>query len=272
MTKKLMALAFGGVAMLMAGPALADGYKRAPVAAACCDTNWNGIYFGGGFGWAALLTNQDDHWASTGNSNRQELGSDGAFGFLRIGLDRQIHSGFVLGAFADYEFHDIGIGGSSSNSSRRQKKSYHYNPITTNFDLVENDASLDSTWAVGARLGLVRSCCTMWYVNGGYTQAELDRTFRVSNNTIVGNSNSDVTVGGWFAGAGVEQQLGKGFSLFMEYRYASFETKDVFNGTYTLGGVNDTHRHEVDPIIHSVRFGLSYKFDVHQRAAVVPLK
>jgi outer membrane immunogenic protein len=270
MTKKLMALAFGA-AMLMAGPALADGYKRAPVAAACCDANWNGIYFGGGFGWAALLTNQDDHWASTGNSNRQELGSDGAFGFLRIGLDRQVHSGIVLGAFADYEFHDIGIGGSSSNSSRRQKKSYYYNSTTTTFDLVENDASLDSTWAVGARLGLVRSCCTMWYVNGGYTQAELDRTFRLNNATVVGSRN-DVTVGGYFVGAGVEQQLGKGFALSMEYRYASFETKDVFNGSYTLGGVPDTHRHEIDPIIHSVRFGLTYKFDVHQRAAVVPLK
>ena len=39
MTKKLMALAITGAAMLMAGPALADGYKRAPAAVACCDAN-----------------------------------------------------------------------------------------------------------------------------------------------------------------------------------------------------------------------------------------
>ena len=271
MTKKLMALAFGGAAMLMAGPALADGYKRAPVAAVCCDANWNGVYFGGGFGWAALLTNQDDHWASTGNSNRQELGSDGAFGFLRIGLDRQIHSGFVLGAFADYEFHDIGIGGSSSNSSRRQKKYYHYTAPTT-FDLVENDASLDSTWAVGARLGLVRNCCTMWYLNAGYTQADLDRTFRLSNGSIVGNSNNDVTVGGWFVGAGVEQQLGKGFFLSMEYRYATYETEGRLQ-RHVYARRRDRYSSPRGRSDHPLgALGLTYKFDIHQRAAVVPLK
>ena len=56
MTRKLMALAFGGAAVLMASPALADGYtaKAAPVA--CCEANWNGIYFGGG-----VWLGRDDH-------------------------------------------------------------------------------------------------------------------------------------------------------------------------------------------------------------------
>src|SRR5436189_3332382 len=96
MTKKLMALAFGGAAVLMASPALADGYaaKAAPVA--CCEANWNGIYFGGGVGWGAMITGQTDSFgpvAPVGTVNEHEFGSDGVFGFLRLGLDRQVHPG-----------------------------------------------------------------------------------------------------------------------------------------------------------------------------------
>jgi outer membrane immunogenic protein len=265
-----MALAVGGAAVLMASPALADGYKAQAAPVACCEANWNGVYFGGGVGWGAMITGHSDSFgplAPVGTVNQQDIGSDGVFGFLRLGLDRQIHSGFVLGAFADFEFHDIGILGNLSNQRRAKKK--YYGPPPAN-DVFQHDVNLDTAWAIGARLGLVRSCCTMWYINGGYTQADVDFTFTANNVTIPG-SRHDVTLGGWFLGGGVEQQLGRGLALSLEYRYASYDSKEVFNGTNNITGTPLLHREEIDPTIHTVRLGLTYKFDVHNRAAV-PLK
>ena len=65
MTRKLMALALGGAAALMASPALADGYKAKAAPVACCEANWNGIYFGGGVGWGAMITDHSDRFGPT---------------------------------------------------------------------------------------------------------------------------------------------------------------------------------------------------------------
>ena len=102
MTKKMMALAFSAAATLMAGSALADGYMAKGSPVVCCEANWNGIYFGGGLGLSSMITGQTDSFgpvAPVGNINEHEFGSEGGFVFLRVGLDRQIHSGIVLGAF-----------------------------------------------------------------------------------------------------------------------------------------------------------------------------
>jgi outer membrane immunogenic protein len=267
MTKKLMALALSGAAVFMASPALADGYKPKAAPVACCEANWNGIYFGGGVGWGAMITGQTDSFgpaAPVGTVNEHEFGSDGVFGFLRLGLDRQVHPGIVLGAFADFEFHDVGIFGRVS-SQRRATKFF-----TAGTDTFRTDVDLDTSWAVGARLGFVRSCCTMWYINAGYTQADVNFKFTQNNVTVPGTRN-DVTVAGWFLGGGVEQQLGRGFALNLEYRLASYESKEVFNGQYTINTVNSFHREELDPTVHTVRLGVIYKFDVHT-PRVEPLK
>jgi outer membrane immunogenic protein len=268
MTKRFMVLAVSGAAVLMASPALADGYKAKAAPVACCEANWNGIYFGGGIGWAAMIAGQTDSFGPTapvGTVNEHEFGSDGVFGFLRVGLDRQIHPGIVLGAFADFEFHDVGAFGKLS-SQRQATKLF-----TAGTDVFRRDVDLDTAWAVGARLGFVRSCCTMWYINGGYTEADINFKFTQNGVTVPG-TRSDVTVSGWFIGGGVEQQLARGFALSLEYRLANYDSKDVFNGQYLVGGVNSFHREELDPTIHTVRLGLTYKFDVHSRPQMEPLK
>jgi opacity protein-like surface antigen len=111
----------------------------------------------------------------------------------------------------------------------------------------------------------------MWYINAGYTQADVDFKFTRNNVTVPGTRN-DVTLSGWFLGGGVEQQLSRGFALSLEYRLASYDSKEVFNGQYSINGANQFHREELDPTVHTVRLGLTYKFDVHNRAAAVPLK
>ena len=112
----------------------------------------------------------------------------------------------------------------------------------------------------------------MWYINAGYTQADVDFTFTLNNVTVPGSRN-DVTLGGWFIGGGVEQQLGRGFALSMEYRYANYDVEGSLQ-RFVHDGRREPmfHREELDPTIHTVRLGLTYKFDVHNRAAAVPLK
>jgi len=102
----------------------------------------------------------------------------------------------------------------------------------------------------------------MWYINGGYTQADLNFKFTQNGVSVPGTRN-DVTVPGWFIGGGVEQQFGRGFALSLEYRLAEYESKDVFNGAYTMVGVTNVHREELEPTVHTLRLGLTYKFDVH---------
>ena len=57
----------------------------------------------------------------------------------------------------------------------------------------------------------------------------------------------------------------------MEYRYAAYESKEVYTGRYVVNLIEETHRQDIDPTVHSMRLGLTYKFDVHQRAPA-PLK
>lgn len=265
-----------GIAALivcLSGPAAADGYvspkslKDAP--SPCCEANWNGVYIGVALGWGSMVAGQDDDWGPgpgiTPFHNEHEFGSDGILGVLRIGLDRKIMHGIVIGAFADYEFHDLGFGGRSTNGRRTKEYIVAGNRFS-------RDVDANSGWAVGARLGLARDCCTMWYSTIGYTQTEIEFDFKRNDVDILGTKKS-TTFGGLFVGGGVEQQLGRGWALALEYRYAMYEDKLIFSGFHDgSGGILAYHDEKLFPNIHSVRLGLSYKFDVHGHRAVEPLK
>ena len=245
MTKKLMALALGGAAVLMASPALADGYaaKAAPVA--CCEANWNGIYVGAAIGVAAFITKQTDvvtpPGAPPGIDPFDGVAGRGFLGSVAVGLDRQIAPGIVVGIFADYDFTDAEFN--------------HTNGINEKI-------RMNDIWSVGARVGLARSCCALWYVTAGYTSADFKYHF-----ADTASYNFNTRVGGWFAGLGAEQQIGRGLALKLEYRFSRFD--DTSFSFVDGGGA----RHDVtkDPELHTIRLGLTYKFDVHTPRAV-PLK
>ena len=173
----------------------------------------------------------------------------------------------VIGAFADYEFHDAGIFGKAMRDRRDTKN------FVVGTDTFERTVDLNNAWAIGARIGMARSCCTLWYLNAGYTQAELESRFRI-NGADVSGARKDNRHDGWFWGGGVEQQLGRGFSLALEYRYATYDSKESFNGQYAMGGVTSWHQEELDPVVHTVRLGVNYKFDIHgaREAVAEPMK
>lgn len=205
----VLGIAAGAALALAATAASAEGRDRsikdAPLPGDCCQTHWGGLYVGAaaGYGIGTMTLNETD------------FSLKGAQGSVALGYDIQLNPGFVLGVFTDFAFGELD---------------------TT---LSETKFAIDNQWAIGARLGLVRSCCTMWYAMAGYTQAN----FEISD---VGLSIEE-TMKGYFVGLGVEQALSKNVSLRLEYRYSDYEDFTVLGLTF-------------DNEVHAVRLGANWRF------------
>jgi outer membrane immunogenic protein len=86
---------------------------------------------------------------------------------------------------------------------------------------------------------------TLFYVTAGAAWADVDYT-------SIG-SHSD-THFGWVAGAGIERALTPNLSARAEYLYYDFDSVTAAGGTVGPGPAS------LEPSMHTVRFGLNYKF------------
>ena len=86
---------------------------------------------------------------------------------------------------------------------------------------------------------------TLFYVTAGAAWADVDYA-------SIG-SHSD-THFGWVAGAGIERALTPNLSARVEYLYYDFDSVTAAGGTVGPG------QPRLDPSMHTVRFGLNYKF------------
>jgi outer membrane immunogenic protein len=208
-----LGIAAAAALALAAAEAGAEGYERgrsikdAVLPGDCCQTHWGGLYVGAAAGYG-LGTMRFVH------ADVSDPSLKGSQGSLALGYDFVLKPGLVLGAFADYTF----------------------GAVDTTFSLTT--FSFDNQWSVGARLGLVRSCCTLWYGMVGYTQAE----FEISDQGVI---NAE-TMKGYFVGLGVEQALSKNVSLKLEYRYSDYDDFTVLGFAFD----NETH---------AVRLGANWK-------------
>ncbi len=138
-----------GIMMMVAAganPAAAQG--ACPVG---CDgaTNWNGLWLGAGIGVNADMighkyntTTVADPTTITGTGTDDSRGGDGLFGTIGVGYDWQVRERFVLGAFTDFDF-----GGSD-----HEEKDFFGTAGPYGWDMQRN-----STWTIGARVGLLTS-------------------------------------------------------------------------------------------------------------------
>ena len=202
-----------------------------PTAAAHAQKLGEGCYVSAHAGMAASDTKADLLVPSTSMLTFDGLGGSGQMYGGQIGCDFRAN-GLVFGAFAngnvfkdaDFTLSTPFLGGAS---------------ITT---------GLDWDWAAGARLGYLFGDRTLLYGLAAYTELKMkDLTAACCGGSIA----LDVpTQKGWQLGAGVEQDLGAGFSLKAEYRYSFFDGQSVpvIPGTlnvalepdvqtFTLGGV-----------------------------------
>lgn len=195
----------------------------------CCSSDFSGVYAGISLGYAnasSEITNEIvDNIAPAYIFTRDDIGADDVVGAVTLGYDRQIGSGIVVGVFGDYTFGEL-----SSNVS-----------LTAGANL---DLEVSDMWAVGGRLGVVMRGGMLIFATAGYTEADLE---------FEGQS---FDLDGYFVGGGIEHELGRGFYLKAEYRYADYGDTRLFQSSSFC--CSETLDSETD--VHSIRLGVNYKF------------
>ena len=88
---------------------------------------------------------------------------------------------------------------------------------------------------------------TLFYVTGGGAGADIDYASNLGN-----YSNNHF---GWVIGGGIERALTPNMTARVEYLYYDFDSATAPAGTVAGGGIAD-----LDPSMHTVRFGLNFKF------------
>ena len=217
--KSILLCAVSVVALMSAAHA-ADIVK--PVESA--GFNWNGAYVGVGAGFGATV-----HKLSVPGVEFNGIGGNGVFGELTAGYDYMASERFLIGAFVDANYGNIGpaLGGPGFNAD------------------LQNVYGFDA----GLRAGYVLNPTTLGYVLGGYTwqHFKLDGSF--------GSTGFDFTEnrGGYILGVGMETVLQGNWTLKTEYRYANYGDKSVLD----FGGGNSLN---IEPSTHTFHIGANYRF------------
>ncbi|PXA98067.1 hypothetical protein DMC47_10575 [Nostoc sp. 3335mG] len=129
-------------------------------------------------------------------------------------------------------------------------------------------------WNAGLRLraGYAAGGKTLFYATGGGAYAKVDHSFSTDNtiNSFTGRGKNDVW--GWAAGGGVEQKIGRNFSLGVEYLYTRYNDDDftvragagtaVPASPFLLGNANGTDLIRSDNRFdhHAIRATAAFRF------------
>lgn len=230
MKKALIGLAAGTALTMAAGAANADGYgygsvKDSPMVAP--QVNWNGLYLGAAVGYGFASIEPSAEFGDFGAS-LDGLSSEGVQGTISLGYDRQIHPNVVLGIFGDYTFGDL-----------ETELSISFDGPGANIGVF----NISDSWAIGAKLGFVHTCCTMLYATAGYAHADLEVLSLLSK-----------SMDGWFIGGGIEHQLMNNIFLKLDYRYTDYGKVRWVDEDWI--GIN------TDTDVHTVRLGVNWKVDL----------
>jgi len=158
---------------------------------------WSGVYIGAGVGGHTFDRRSDNadgfHFAGT-------VGK-GGLATIITGFDFQ-HGKFVLGGFVDYGW---------QSSAHKRSTNMFGSPF-------QERTVVGTSLSVGARIGLLSSPSTLWYVPFGYTYATNDREW--SDRAASMSNFGDLS--GVFGGLGIETMLGQHWSLRGEYRFTQY--------------------------------------------------
>lgn len=125
---------------------------------------------------------------------------------------------------------------------------YMESEADTNYDLDDDVglgvANLDAgrDMYIGARLGARLGSNAMIYAKGGYTNAK----YNVLTSDGTTDTDTDIELDGWRAGAGVEVAVTENAFIKAEYRYSNYTSGDVefTDGTETGSFDVDVDRHQ----------------------------
>lgn len=209
--------------------------------------SWTGFYIGGAIGGGAVVHKLDAAFGGA-NATLDGIGGEGVLGSIYGGFDYQLAPRWVVGIMADGTWSNI-----------------ETTATVAAPPFVGANASIraDTSWSVLGRVGWLSSPGTLWYVLGGYTWQNFhtDATATVGGIFAPGAFalTRDDAVNGWTFGGGVESQLVGAWFTRLEYRFTQFDRKAF------LGGILG-----IEPSMHTIRLGLSYKFG-GQRFGAAPM-
>jgi outer membrane immunogenic protein len=245
-------LAGVGVLIALATGAAADGpyrYRGAPPPGVSVD--WSGWYAGVqiGYGSGDDTVKGIDLASGAVTAGPFEYTADGVLGGFHSGYNFQ-RGNWVFGYESDSELSSLDGDHTFANGDAF-KKDYKY------------------TGSLRARLGYAQDRYLI-YATGGLAYARIEmETIDVEPANRIKDTE---TTFGWTAGAGLALAFSPKLSGRVEYRYTDYGDTSV-SGPIFIGDNKYKHENEV----HSVRVGLSYKFDCPLfgllcREAAPPLK
>lgn len=128
-------------------------------------------------------------------------------------------------------------------------------------------------WNAGLRLraGYAAGGNTLFYATGGAAYAKVKHSFQTTNRLNSFQSRGKNDAWGWAAGGGVEQKLGGGVSVGLEYLYTRYNDKNYTvragagtagaGNAFTLAGAGTDMRRSNNRFdYHGMRTTLSYAF------------
>jgi outer membrane immunogenic protein len=238
-----------GIGAASAADLAARPYSKAPVYSAA-PVSWTGCYIGGnlGGGWdrftageagfAGVPTPYTDYGPNRGSS---------FVGGGQIGCDYQFASNWVVGIQGQAEFGPI----KSTNA-------------VAAFPGINAQFKVKNIETLTGRLGYTVTPAVLAYVKGGAAWANTNGAAATFAGVIA--ESADFTMTGYTVGGGLEWMFAPGWSLFGEYNYMNFGTKNVnFASTGLVGGFGaagalaDTNA--IKLTTQTVLAGVNYKFN-----------
>lgn len=164
-------------------------------------------------------------------------------------IDQSI-DGVAYGVGAGYDF-DLGsaVVGIEGEYVRSEAQTDFDTTGFTTFGVSNIDAGRDLY--LGARVGFKATPRTLVYVKGGYTNAKYN--VLATDNTT--DTDTDINLDGWRAGAGVEFAISPHLYVKGEYRYSQYQEGEV----EAPSGL-ESDRFDVDVDRHQAMFGVGARF------------
>lgn len=241
---------------------------QAAVAVASGPRNWTGAYLGAGLGGSYGFSDLAIQDSAIKKGSVTEIGEFGAqagrdsfLATVEAGYDYQVNNSFILGVLGNYDFTSGSAGLASDSVKIDAKKGDSVNDVYgAGFDV-------GSSWAIGARAGVLLNPRTLFYGAGGFTQADIgvNASYQATQGVTGDNdwsASSKEWASGFFVGAGLESMLTEHVAAKLEYRFSRFDgisgsgmsipskTGSYHEGVVSTGDVN----------VHAIRASLVWRF------------
>lgn len=228
---------------------LAAHYTKTPAYGAP-PVSWTGCYIGGniGGGWDRFNA-REIAFAGVPTPN-VDLGSNNGSSVVgggQIGCDYQFAANWVFGIQGQAEFGTI-----------------HSSNAVVAFPGITAEFKMKNIETLSARLGYAVTPAVLAYVKGGAAWASASAAAVIPNGLIGESANFTMT--GYAVGGGLEWMFAPGWSVFGEYNYMDFGTKNVnfpstgmVPGFGAAGALADTNA--IKLTTQTAIVGVNYKFN-----------